>query len=122
MSLVDERTLRTRALRRGVWLVIAAAALVFAGLAGAGALAGAYALAGFVIVAAAALLATRDGKAAAQVSPVLAASDDPRVIGYVSEAYALKRFAHEMERQHSAQLGERDLFNIGSGAVKLFTH
>src|SRR5579863_6558808 len=75
MSLVDERTLRTRALRRGVWLVIAAAALVFAGLAGAGALAATYALAGFVIVAAAALLATRDGKAAAQVSPVLAASE-----------------------------------------------
>ena len=46
--------------------------------------------------------------------PVLAAADDPRVIGYVSEAYALKRFAHEMERQHSAQFGERDLFNIGS--------
>lgn len=46
--------------------------------------------------------------------PVLAAADDPRVIGYVSEAYALKRFAHEMERQHNAQFGERDLFNIGS--------
>src|SRR5579859_2402313 len=46
--------------------------------------------------------------------PVLAAADDSRVIGYVSEAYALKRFAHEMERQHSAQVGERDLFNIGS--------
>ncbi len=46
--------------------------------------------------------------------PVLAATDDARVIGSVSEAYALKRFAHEMERQHSAQMGERDLFNIGS--------
>jgi CIC family chloride channel protein len=46
--------------------------------------------------------------------PVLAAADDSRVIGYVSEAYALKRFAHEMERQHSAQVGERDLFNIGA--------
>jgi CIC family chloride channel protein len=50
----------------------------------------------------------------AETLPVLAAADDPRVIGYVSEAYALKRFAHEMERQHSAQFGERDLFNIGS--------
>ena len=50
----------------------------------------------------------------AETLPVLAASDDPRVIGYVSEAYALKRFAHEMERRHSEQLGERDLFNIGS--------
>jgi CIC family chloride channel protein len=44
--------------------------------------------------------------------PVLAAADDPRVIGYVSEAYALKQFAHEMERQHSAQLGEQELFSI----------
>jgi len=50
----------------------------------------------------------------AETLPVLAAADDPRVIGFVSEAYALRRFAHEMERQHSAQLGERDLFNIGS--------
>jgi len=50
----------------------------------------------------------------AETLPVLAAADDSRVIGYVSEAYALKRFAHEMERQHSAQMGERDLFNIGS--------
>jgi CIC family chloride channel protein len=50
----------------------------------------------------------------AETLPVLAAADDARVIGYVSEAYALKRFAHEMERQHSAQVGERDLFNLGS--------
>lgn len=54
----------------------------------------------------------------AETLPVLAAADDPRVIGYVSEAYALKRFAHEMERRHTEQLGERDLFNIGSGSVK----
>jgi CIC family chloride channel protein len=46
--------------------------------------------------------------------PVLASLEDPRVIGFVSEAYALKRFAHEMERQHNAQFGERDLFNIGA--------
>jgi len=50
----------------------------------------------------------------AETLPVLAAADDSRVIGYVSEAYALKRFAHEMERQHSAQMGERDLFNMGA--------
>ncbi len=75
MSLVDDRALRARALRRGVWFVIAAAALVFAGLAVTGALAGGYALAGFAIVTGAALLATRDGSAGAQVSPVLAASE-----------------------------------------------
>jgi CIC family chloride channel protein len=46
------------------------------------------------------------------VLPVLAGEEDRQVIGYVSEAFALKRFAHEMERQHSAQLGERDLPSI----------
>jgi CIC family chloride channel protein len=48
----------------------------------------------------------------AEILPVLAAEDERKVIGLVSEAYALKRFAHEMERNHNAQLGERDLFNI----------
>lgn len=57
---------------------------------------------------------TRFEESEAETLPVLAAADDARVIGYVSEAYALKRFANEMERQHSAQMGERDLFNIGS--------
>jgi len=57
---------------------------------------------------------TRFEESEAEALPVLAATDDSRVIGYVSEAYALKRFAHEMERQHSAQMGERDLFNIGA--------
>lgn len=75
MSLVDDRTLQGRSLRRGVWLVIITAALVFAGLAAAGALAGGYALAGFAIVAAAALLATRNGGIATQVLPELASAE-----------------------------------------------
>ena len=75
MSLVDDRALRARPLRRGAWLVIVAAALVFAGLAATGALAGSYALAGFAIVAAAALVAMRIGQTAARISPVLAASE-----------------------------------------------
>ncbi len=75
MSLVDDRALRARPLRRGAWLVIVAAALVFAGLAATGALAGRYALAGFAIVAAAALAATRIGQTGARISPVLAASE-----------------------------------------------
>ena len=48
----------------------------------------------------------------AEILPVLAGEEDRQVIGFVSEGYALKRFAHEMERHHNAQLGERDLFNI----------
>jgi two-component system, OmpR family, phosphate regulon sensor histidine kinase PhoR len=75
MSLVDDRELRAGLLRRGAWLVIVAAALVFAGLAATGALAGGYALAGFAIIAAAALAAMRNGKTGAQVSPVLVASE-----------------------------------------------
>jgi two-component system phosphate regulon sensor histidine kinase PhoR len=75
MSVVDDRALRTRALRRGVWLIIAAAALVFAGLVWTGALGGGYALAGFAIVAAAALLTARDGRVGTRVSPVEAASE-----------------------------------------------
>jgi len=75
MTLVDDRAMRTGPLRRGMWLVIAAAAIVFAGLAMTGALAGGFALLGFAIVAAAALVAMRNGKEGAQVSPVLAASE-----------------------------------------------
>ena len=75
MSVVDDRALRTRALRRGVWLIIATAALVFAGLVWTGALGGGYALAGFAIVAAAALLTARDGRVGTRVSPVEAASE-----------------------------------------------
>jgi two-component system phosphate regulon sensor histidine kinase PhoR len=75
MSLVDDRALRARPLRRGAWLVIVAAALVFAGLAATSALAGRYALAGFAIVAAAALVAMRIGQTGARILPVLAASE-----------------------------------------------
>jgi len=75
MTLVDDRAMRTGPLRRGMWLVIAAAAIVFAGLAMTGALAGGFALLGFGIVGAAALVAMRNGKEGAQVSPVLAASE-----------------------------------------------
>lgn len=75
MSLVDDRTHQRRSLRRGVWLVIVTAALVFAALAATGALAGGYALAGFAIVAAAALLATRDGRAGAEVPQQLASAE-----------------------------------------------
>lgn len=45
--------------------------------------------------------------------PVLSARADPRVIGYVTEAYALKRYAQELERRRSAELGEQDLFALG---------
>ena len=44
--------------------------------------------------------------------PVLAAGADPRVIGYLTEAYALRRYTEEMERRRNAELGQRDLFSL----------
>lgn len=44
--------------------------------------------------------------------PVLASSSSRDVIGYVTEAYALRRYNQELERRRSAELGERDLFSI----------
>ena len=59
MSLNEDRGLLATRPHRGVLLVIAATAIVFAGLAAAGTLAAAYAIVGFAIVAAAALLSMR---------------------------------------------------------------
>jgi CIC family chloride channel protein len=45
--------------------------------------------------------------------PVLISRNQPTVVGYVTEAYALKRYSAELERMRSAELGQRDLFSIG---------
>jgi CIC family chloride channel protein len=45
--------------------------------------------------------------------PVLASRADPRVIGYMTEAYALRRYSQELERRRSAELGEQNLFSKG---------
>jgi len=45
--------------------------------------------------------------------PVLLSPADRRVIGYMTEAYALKRYTMELERMRSAELGQHDLFSIG---------
>jgi CIC family chloride channel protein len=50
-----------------------------------------------------------------ETMPVLASSTDCRVIGDVTEAFALRRYAQELERRRNAELGQRDLFNIRSG-------
>ena len=56
---------------------------------------------------------SRFDEAESETLPVLAAPADRRVIGYVTEAYALRRYAQEMERRRNAELGERDLFSVG---------
>jgi CIC family chloride channel protein len=45
--------------------------------------------------------------------PVLLSRSQRAVAGYVTEAYALKRYSAELERMRSAELGQRDLFSIG---------
>lgn len=44
--------------------------------------------------------------------PVLASSVGREVIGYMTEAYALRRYNQELERRRNADLGARDLFSI----------
>ena len=55
----------------------------------------------------------RFDEAQSETLPVLSARADPRLIGYMTEAYALKRYAQELERRRSAELGEQDLFALG---------
>ena len=45
--------------------------------------------------------------------PVLSARSDPRVVGYMTEGYAMRRYVQELERRRSAELGEQNLFSLG---------
>jgi CIC family chloride channel protein len=42
--------------------------------------------------------------------PVIASTADRRVVGFVTEAYALRRYNQELERRRSAELGEQSIF------------
>src|ERR1700689_2892436 len=75
MSLNEDRGLLAMRPHRGMLLVIAAAATVFAGLAAAGTLAAPYAIAGFAIVAAAALVSMRAREKNEQLIPPVAISE-----------------------------------------------
>jgi len=44
--------------------------------------------------------------------PVLSSASNREIVGYLTEAYALRRYNQELERRRSAELGERDLFSI----------
>lgn len=48
-----------------------------------------------------------------EAMPVLAGRNDKRVIGYITEAFALRRYTQELEQRRSAELGEQDLFSLG---------
>lgn len=45
--------------------------------------------------------------------PVLSARADPRVVGFLSESYALRRYTQELERRRAAELGDEKLFSLG---------
>ncbi len=52
-------------------------------------------------------------RAETEALPVLAAPGDRRIVGYVTESYALRRYSQEMERRRGEELGERGLFGGG---------
>ena len=50
----------------------------------------------------------------ASAAEVLAVVDNPRerrILGYLSEAYALRRYYRELEARHREELGDEGLFN-----------
>ena len=44
--------------------------------------------------------------------PVLDSPTEHKIVGYLTEQYALRRYNQALERRRSADLGERDLFSI----------
>jgi CIC family chloride channel protein len=48
-----------------------------------------------------------------EVLPVMVVGSAQKIVGYLTEGYALKRYTQELERQRSAELGEQNLFSIG---------
>jgi chloride channel protein, CIC family len=44
--------------------------------------------------------------------PVLASPQTRSIVGYMTEAYALRRYSQELERRRNADLGAHDLFSI----------
>ena len=44
--------------------------------------------------------------------PVVDSARDGTILGYMTEAYALRRYNQELERRRNAELGARDLFSI----------
>jgi CIC family chloride channel protein len=50
--------------------------------------------------------------------PVLTSSIERRVMGYLTEAYALRRYNQELELRRHAEMGMRDLFPISEPAER----
>jgi CIC family chloride channel protein len=52
----------------------------------------------------------RFAKAEIEVLPVLASAADRKVVGFVTEAYALRRYSQELERARAGDLRDNTLF------------
>ncbi len=57
----------------------------------------------------------RFSQAAQETLPVIDNPDARRVLGYLSEAYALRRYAHELERHRGAQQDDAGIFSPTAG-------
>jgi CIC family chloride channel protein len=53
----------------------------------------------------------RFSQAAEEALPVIDNPEDRRIIGYLSEAYALRRYAHELERHRGARQDDAGIFS-----------
>ena len=57
----------------------------------------------------------RFSQAAQETLPVVDNADSRRVLGYLSEAYALRRYTHELERHRGAQQDDAGIFSPSAG-------
>jgi CIC family chloride channel protein len=63
----------------------------------------------------------RFSQAAQETLPVVDNSEDRRIIGYLSEAYALRRYAHELERHRGGRQDDAGIFSPASGGLPSLT-
>src|SRR5262249_20242974 len=59
----------------------------------------------------------RFSRAAQETLPVIDNPKDRRIIGYMSEAYALRRYAHELERRRGGRQDDAGIFSPASGDI-----
>ncbi|HYZ41237.1 MAG TPA: CBS domain-containing protein, partial [Stellaceae bacterium] len=57
----------------------------------------------------------RFSEAAQETLPVIDNTTDRRIIGYMSEAYALRRYAHELERHRGGRQDDAGIFSPAVG-------
>jgi CIC family chloride channel protein len=63
----------------------------------------------------------RFSDAAQETLPVIDNPEARRVIGYLSEAYALRRYAHELERHRGSRPDDAGIFSPAAGDVSIET-